>query len=207
MRHVQETRRREVHLSSRYFEDGSKSALNRTLRLLVGNLRIILNVFVYRSVAVYSFILQYTTFHGPRPGPARETHGPSHGSGRRRHRSSCAPHIMRHGPGRLVKTRGPPRGLCRAAHIKPTSHGLRPGPAHQSSSRWAAAWPAPSLFKIIDLFKILGPARPAPSAHNKLWKKKNSGWSGMTPLYIIRRYFWKRQQRISYIYSLIRTYW
>ena len=41
---------------------------------------------------------------------------------------------MARGPDRPVKTCGPPHGLDRAAHIKPTSHGPRSDPAHQNSS-------------------------------------------------------------------------
>ena len=43
-RHVQETARREVDLSSSYLEDNSKSGPNRSLWLLSCNLRIILHV-------------------------------------------------------------------------------------------------------------------------------------------------------------------
>ena len=45
--------------------------------------------------------------------------------------SSNSPHLMGHGPGRPVKTRGPLRGPGGAAHMEPTYHGPRPGPAHQ----------------------------------------------------------------------------
>lgn len=40
-------------------------------------------------------------------------------------------HIMGIGPGRLVKTCGPPYGQGGAADIKSASHESRPGPAHQ----------------------------------------------------------------------------
>ena len=69
-------------------------------------------------------------------GPRRpaKTRGPSHGQGGLRHctyySSNSTPHFMGRGSGRRVKTRGPPHGLGRAAHVKPTSHGPRPGPAH-----------------------------------------------------------------------------
>ena len=46
VKHVQETARRKVELSSSYFEDGSKRTVKRTLRLLSCNLRIILHVFI-----------------------------------------------------------------------------------------------------------------------------------------------------------------
>ena len=48
VRYVQETARQEVVLSSRYFEYGSKPGLKRTLWLLSGYLRIILNAVVQR---------------------------------------------------------------------------------------------------------------------------------------------------------------
>ena len=111
----------------------------------------------------------------------------SHGQDGLRHRtyysSNSTPHFVGRGPGRPVKTRGPLHGLCRAAHIKPTPHGPRPGPAHQIfymmgrgparpikllddgprpgpahqvSTRWAAARPGPSNF----FNSRPGPARP-----------------------------------------------
>ena len=104
-----------------------------------------------------SSTLQYTTCDGPRPGPAREKRGPSHGPGGRRHRSSSSTsHFMGRGPGRPVKTSGPPHRLGEAAHIKPTSHGPRPDPAHQISIRWATARPGPPIFQMMGR----GPARP-----------------------------------------------
>ena len=44
VRHVQKTAGRKVDLSSSYLEDGSKAGLNRTLRLLLCNPRIIAHV-------------------------------------------------------------------------------------------------------------------------------------------------------------------
>ena len=86
-------------------------------------------------VALYS--TQHMMDRGP--GWPAKTCGPSHGSGGRYHRSSNnTPHFMGHGPGRPVKPRGPPHGLGRAAHTKTASHGPRPDPAHQTSSRWVA---------------------------------------------------------------------
>ena len=93
-------------------------------------------------------------------GRPAKTRGLSHGQGGLRHRtyysSNSTPHFMGRGPSRPGKTRGPPHGLGRAAHIKPTSHGQRPGPAHQISSRWAAARLGPSNFHMMGR----GPARP-----------------------------------------------
>ena len=53
---------------------------------------------------------------------------------------------MGSGPGRPVKTHGPPHGPGGAAHIEPTSHRPRPGPAHQIPRGCAAARPGPSKF-------------------------------------------------------------
>ena len=51
VRHVNEKARREVDLSSSYLKNGSKPGLNRTLRLLSCNLRLILHAFIpQRSV-------------------------------------------------------------------------------------------------------------------------------------------------------------
>ena len=84
--------------------------------------------------------------HGP--GRPVKTRGRPHGHGGRRSSSSSTPHLMRSGPDRPVKTHGPPHGPGRAAHIEPTSHGPRPGPAHQNFREWAAARPSPSHFQI-----------------------------------------------------------
>ena len=46
MRHVQETARQEVDLSSSYSEDGSRTGLTPTLRLLSCNLRTIIHVII-----------------------------------------------------------------------------------------------------------------------------------------------------------------
>ena len=78
---------------------------------------------------------------------------------------------MGSGPGRPVKTHGPPRGSGSAAHIEPTSYGPRPCPAHQIFRAWAAARPGPSNFRgwaaarpISSHFQFFtarpGPARP-----------------------------------------------
>ena len=48
----------------------------------------------------------------------------------------------------------------RPIRIEPTSHGPRPGPAHQISRGWAAARPSPSYFQLF-------PARPGPSRFQK----------------------------------------
>ena len=50
-----------------------------------------------------------------------------------------------------VKRSEPPQGLGRAAHMKPTSHGPRPGPAH-------------------PIFNILGPVRPIPLSKFLTWR-------------------------------------
>ena len=97
--------------------------------------------------------------HGPgRPVKTRERpHG--HG-GRRSSSSSSKPHFMGSGPGRPVQTHEPHHGPGGAAHIEPTSHGPRPGPAHQVSRGWAAARPSPSHFQNFT-------ARPGPSSVQK----------------------------------------
>ena len=58
--------------------------------------------------------------------------------------------------GRPVKTRGPPHGQSGPAHVEPTSHESRPGPAHQICILSAAARPGPTFSK------NPGPARPGP---------------------------------------------
>ena len=118
-----------------------------------------------------------------------KTRGRPHGHGERRSSSSSStPHLMGSGPGRPVKTHGPPHGPGGAAHREPTSHGPRPGPAHQNFRGWAAARPSPSHFQIsrpgparpINFSKVSarpgpshfqksrpGPARPRQTAHDK----------------------------------------
>ena len=109
-------------------------------------------------------------------------------------------------PGRPVKTHGPLRGPGGAAHIEPTSHGPRPGPAHPISSRWAAALPSPSNFQSMGRgpaqpMKIAedgprpgpahhifnssrpGPARPRQTAHDQPWKISGSRWGNTHPCY------------------------
>ena len=91
------------------------------------------------------------------PGRPVKTRGRPHGHGGRRISSSrSTPHLMVSGPGRSVKPHGPPHGPGGAAHIEPTSHGQRPGPAHQMSRGWAAARPGPSKFQRMGR----GPAWP-----------------------------------------------
>ena len=63
---------------------------------------------------------------------------------------------MGHGPGRPVKPHGPPHGPGGAAHVEPTFHGPRPGPAHQVSREWVTARPGPSIFQMMGRV----PARP-----------------------------------------------
>ena len=94
--------------------------------------------------------------HGP--GRPVKIRGQPHGHGGRRSSSSSrsTPHLMGSGPGRPVKTLGPPHGPDGAVHIEPTSHGPRPGRAHQISRGWATARPGPSNFERIGR----GPARP-----------------------------------------------
>ena len=82
-------------------------------------------------------------------------------------------------PGRPVKTHGPPHGPGGAAHIEPTSHGPRSGPAHQISTGWAAARPGPSSFHRVvrSLARPIqssedGP-RPGPAHH--ILKKSRPG--------------------------------
>ena len=90
-------------------------------------------------------------------GRAAKTRGPPLGQGGRRNSSrSSSPHIIGRGPGRPMKTRGPPHGLGGAAHVEPTSHGPRPGPAHQIFRAWVAARPGPPDFHLMGR----GPARP-----------------------------------------------
>ena len=112
--------------------------------------------------------------HGP--GRPVETRGRPHGHGRRRRSSSSStPHLMGSGAVRPVKTHGPPHGPGGAAHIERTSHGPRPGPAHQFSRGWAAARPGPSNFQRvgrgptqpITFSNFHGPARPGPSNFQK----------------------------------------
>ena len=118
--------------------------------------------------------------HGPgRPVKAR---GRPHGHGGcRRSSSNSTPHLMGSGPSRRVTTHGPPHGPGGATRIEPTSHGPRPGAAHQISRGWAAARPGPSYFQFFTarpgrahqffkspgpahhIFKSLGPTRPGPS--------------------------------------------
>ena len=117
-------------------------------------------------------------------GDPVKTRGRPHGhGGRRSSSSSITPHLMGSGPGRPVKTHGPPHGPGEATHIEPTSHGPRPGPAHQFSEDrpppgpahqnfrlWAATRLSPSYFQFFtarpgpahQFFKSLGPARPGP---------------------------------------------
>ena len=83
---------------------------------------------------------------------------------------------MGRGPGRPVKTRRQPHGLGRAARMKPTSHGQRPGPALQICQnsrpgparpvkfRYARPSPAPPI-----TCSILS-ARPSPT-HIKFFKR------------------------------------
>ena len=72
---------------------------------------------------------------------------------------------MGRGPGRPVKTRRQPHGLGRAARIKPTSHGPRPGhvmdsgPARPINLSKLTARPSPAH----KIFDTLDPARPRPS--------------------------------------------
>ena len=80
--------------------------------------------------------------HGP--GRPVKTRGRPHGHGGCRSSSNSTPHLMGSSPGRPIKTHGPPHEPGGAAHIEPTSHGPRPGPAHQISRGWAAARPDPS---------------------------------------------------------------
>ena len=110
------------------------------------------------------------------PGRLVKTCGRPHGRGGRRTSSgSCKPHLMGYGPGRPVKTCRPPHGPGGAAHIEPTSHGPRPGPAHQISRGWTAARPGPSKFQRmgrgpaqpIRFSNFHGPARPGPSDFQK----------------------------------------
>ena len=61
VRHVHETTRREVGLSSRCFQDGSKPGLKRTFRLLACSLRVILHVFMYMLILYIRFIVFFGT--------------------------------------------------------------------------------------------------------------------------------------------------
>ena len=103
-----------------------------------------------------------------------KTHEPPHGQDRCRSSSSIVHHIMGRGPDRPMKTRGPHHGQGGAAHIEPTSHGPRPGPAHHifEVSRLSparpikfkknSARPGPAHHNFQN-----GLARPGPSAHDK----------------------------------------
>ena len=125
---------------------------------------------------------------GRSPGRPVKTRGRPHGHGGHRSSSSSTRNLVGSGPGRPVKTHGPPHGPGGAAHIEPTSHGPRPGPAHQISRGWAATRPGPSNFqrmgrrparsiKISEdgprpdpahhIFDFPGPARPGPSIFQK----------------------------------------
>ena len=112
--------------------------------------------------------------------PVKARGRPHRHGGRRRRSSSIAPNLMGIGPGGPVKTNGAPNGPGGATHTEPTSHGPRPGQAHQISRGWAAARSGPSNFQRTgrgraqpinifnfsrpgpanQFFKILGPARP-----------------------------------------------
>ena len=61
VRHVHETTRREVGLSSRCFQDGSKPGLKQTFRLLACSLRVILHVFMYMLILYIRFIVFFGT--------------------------------------------------------------------------------------------------------------------------------------------------
>ena len=74
--------------------------------------------------------------HGP--GRPIKTRGRSN-DGRRNNSSSSTLHLIGRGPGRPVEKHWPPHGSGGAADIEPTSHGPRPGPAHQISRGWATA--------------------------------------------------------------------
>ena len=85
--------------------------------------------------------------------------------------SGTTPHVMCNGPARPVKTRGPLHGPGGEAHIEPTSHGPRPGPAHHFFRGWGAARPSPPRFQFLTarpglahlIFQTLVPARPIKS--------------------------------------------
>ena len=101
-------------------------------------------------VEVDILVVPYSTQHitGRGPGRPAKTRGPPQGQGgRRRRRRNSTPQFMGRGPSRPVTTRRPPHGPGRAAHIKPTSHGARPGPAHQKIVKTLGlAQPGPSIF-------------------------------------------------------------
>ena len=65
---------------------------------------------------------------------------------------------MDRGQDRPMKTRGPPHGQSGAAHTEPTSHGPRPGPAHQITGRWAAARSGRSIFQMMSRLALPGPS-------------------------------------------------
>ena len=100
--------------------------------------------------------------HGP--GRPVKTRGRPRGHGglRRSSSSSSTPHLMRSGPGRPVKTHGPSQGPGGAAHVEPTSHGPRPGPAHRISRGWAGPGPAHQIFR------GWAAARPGPSKFQRM---------------------------------------
>ena len=88
--------------------------------------------------------------------PVKTREWPHEHGGRHSSSSSNIPHLMGSSPGRPVKTHGPPHGPGGAADIELTSHGPRPGLAHQISRGWGAARSGPSIFQRMGL----GPARP-----------------------------------------------
>lgn len=77
-------------------------------------------------------------------GPFKTLRPPHRQGGRRRSSIGSTLHLMGIGPGQSVETHGPHHGPGGAAHMKPTNHGPRLGPAHQISREWAAARPTPS---------------------------------------------------------------
>ena len=107
---------------------------------------------------------QYTTYHGPRPGPAHENTWATSWAGRR---GPYRAHIS------WAAARPSPAVFHRMGRgsrpIKFLSHGPRPSLTHQIFITWAAARPGPSHFHFftarpINFSKFS--ARPSPAHHN-----------------------------------------
>ena len=102
-------------------------------------------------------VVHHISWATARAGPSKHVGGLPHGG--RRSSSSSGTHLMGSGPGRPVKTHGPPHGPGGAAHIDPTCHGPWTGPAHQISSIFQRTGRVPTRHHIFK-FSRPGPAQP-----------------------------------------------